>query len=869
MQYVQIVCPQTLLEECVELLGENGVFQFVDRNRAYTTVQRGALHTRFAHAIKEIKRCDEMERILRALNNATRKVNVAVPGEATGAANPLGIQRFAKRGDKENSFDAVLKNLSSLESKANQQLSLITETTKLLNGCVELEEVLKQAKARYMEGNFNAEANSDESSLLHNMDFGDTDVRIVMIGGVVNQANENGLRRQIFRASRGNAIVYLSPIDGRPMYDPVTQEEVQLSVVLVFFQRSPELQQKIERTCSAFAARMQNLPDIRDKAAVDMMLAQTREDFQNQAKLKLGHQSTLKKLLGKVVGNLERWTIAARSRKSVFHNITKFERQGDDRSHNLLAYGWVLKSEADRMSIALGRTGGGGQMAPILISLNERDWPESPPTYFETNKFTSVFQGIVDTYGTPRYQEANPALFEVIMFPFLFGVMYGDIGHGLIMLIAAVYLVKNEEALSKPGALPELLQMVFGGRYLIVMMGAFSVYMGFLYNDLFSMNLPIFGTTWRDAPKHKGANHSSAEYLLPESTYPFGMDPAWRTAENQLLFANSMKMKMSVILGITQMMFGLLLRFSNAIHFRNKLDLFFECIPMFTFATCLFGYMMFMIVYKWTIDWTGPQGMGGGYGPPSIIVNLINMVLKPGTVKDAMYGQYQSPYDLKWKPGMPAKENICTTTTSPPCGQAVMQVRLLILAGLCIPLILLPKPLILHYCKDKKRGHRGGSGSEDGVAMPTLGDDDGAPDAEHGAGGPHGDEGHHGFGDIMIHQIIETIEFVLGMVSNTASYLRLWALSLAHGQLAEVFWEKAFLSTVNMEGPLSFIYIVIGFQVWAAATIGVLCLMDPLECFLHALRLHWVEFQSKFFKADGYPFEPFDLKTIDGKLVSD
>ena len=162
-----------------------------------------------------------------------------------------------------------------------------------------------------------------------------------------------------------------------------------------------------------------------------------------------------------------------------------------------------------------------------------------------------------------------------------------------------------------------------------------------------------------------------------------------------------MKMKMSVILGITQMMFGILLRFSNAIHFRNKLDLFFECIPMFTFATCLFGYMMFMIIYKWSIDWTGMDGMGGGYGPPSIIVNLINMVLKPGTVKDAMYGRYVSPADAKinanWKPGMPgmhAKENICVTTTNPPCGQAVMQVRLLILAGLCIPLILLPKAVI-------------------------------------------------------------------------------------------------------------------------------------------------------------------------------
>lgn len=116
---------------------------------------------------------------------------------------------------------------------------------------------------------------------------------------------------------------------------------------------------------------------------------------------------------------------------------------------------------------------------------------------------------------------------------------------------------------------------------------------------------------------------------------------------------------------------------------------------------------------------------------------------------------------------------------------------------------------------------------------------------------------------MFIHQIIETIEFVLGAISNTASYLRLWALSLAHAQLSKVFFDKTLSSSIrdgNIAGQI--IGLIIGFIVFALITFGVLMCMDLLECFLHTLRLHWVEFQNKFYKADGKKFNSFTFKNL-------
>ena len=106
-------------------------------------------------------------------------------------------------------------------------------------------------------------------------------------------------------------------------------------------------------------------------------------------------------------------------------------------------------------------------------------------------------------------------------------------------------------------------------------------------------------------------------------------------------------------------------------------------------------------------------------------------------------------------------------------------------------------------------------------------------------------------GEIFIHQIIETIEFILGCISNTASYLRLWALSLAHGQLGEVFLTQIFgnpyVFPYKLSTPMAILYFFILSFPFMCAIVAVLLLMDVLEVFLHTMRLHWVEFMGKFY----------------------
>merc|ERR1712062_219152 len=303
--------------------------------------------------------------------------------------------------------------------------------------------------------------------------------------------------------------------------------------------------------------------------------------------------------------------------------------------------------------------------------------------------------------------------------------------------------------------------------------------------------------------------------------YPFGVDPIWQISENKIQFLNAFKMKFSIIVGVIHMTFGVMMSYNNAKYFKRPLNIMAEFIPQIIFMMCMFGYLSLLMWHKWTAYSADAEHITESERcAPSILITFINMVL----FKDNEY------------------EPVCETAYMF-AGQKWIQRLLVFLALICFPWLFFLNPFMLmreHNSKaSARRQNVNGSGGTGGDTEETF-----------------------DTAETFILQAIHTIEYVLGSVSHTASYLRLWALSLAHAQLSEVLWMMVLKKGLTIDKWYGGVVLWVIFAFWGVCTVSILCLMEGLSAFLHTLRLHWVEFQSKFYKGDGYIFVPFSFDNI-------
>uniref|UniRef100_A0A9J7X373 V-type proton ATPase subunit a n=1 Tax=Cyprinus carpio carpio TaxID=630221 RepID=A0A9J7X373_CYPCA len=776
MCLVQLFLQAGSAYNCVSELGELGLVEFRDLNPNVNAFQR--------KFVSEVRRCEEMEKTFKYLEQEiSRSLCPPLKGPLPTATPIPPAPQPRELLSIEEESERLARELREVRGERRRRLNSYLQV-EILFSHISCEQVCNETIIMLL------------TSFLHSF-----------VTGVVHPWKVPAFERLLWRACRGYIIVDFWEMEER-LEVPDTGEMIQWTVFVISFW-GEQIGQKVKKICYCFHTHTFVYPEgLEEREGILQGLESRIVDI----KMVLSQtEQYMQQLLSRCVCQMPQWKIRVQKCKAVQMVLNLCSPSVTEKC--LIAEAWCPVAKLSLLQSALieGTRKSGSSVDSFY---NRLPAPTSPPTLFDTNTFTSSFQNIVDAYGVASYREVNPAVYTIITFPFLFAVMFGDVGHGLLMTLAALWMILEERDPKMRNNTNEIWRMLFGGRYLILLMGLFSIYTGAVYNECFSKGLSPLSSGWHLKPMMQHYNWSdetlrSNQYLTldPNVTgvfqgpYLFGIDPIWSLANNHLTFLNSYKMKMSVIIGVIHMTFGVCLSFFNYMYSGDVSSMFLVLIPELVFMLCLFGYLVFMVVFKWIAF--GPQDSDRA---PSILIHFIDMFV------------------------------FAENPDNPPLypGQMRVQRVLVCLALLAVPVLLLGRPLFLYFRHRTNR--RTVSRGEIRLEFDCT--------------------------EVFMHQAIHTIEYCLGCISNTASYLRLWALSLAHAQLSEVLWVMVMRISLSWQGYVGSVLLSVIFSVFAMLTVSILLVMEGLSAFLHALRLHWVEFQNKFYSGSGYKFNPFSFASI-------
>ncbi|HIH44405.1 MAG TPA: hypothetical protein HA257_04815 [Candidatus Methanoperedenaceae archaeon] len=146
-------------------------------------------------------------------------------------------------------------------------------------------------------------------------------------------------------------------------------------------------------------------------------------------------------------------------------------------AHTYMLEAWVPHGMENVVSEAIDRASGGR----AVVSMSAPEFGDAPPTLLSNPVYMRPFEYLVKKYGLPSYYEIDPTCVIFVSFPLIFGMMYGDIGHGIVLLALSM-LVYFIEKFWRRTQLSDL-------GPILVFCAFYSIVFGLLYGEAFGMEI--------------------------------------------------------------------------------------------------------------------------------------------------------------------------------------------------------------------------------------------------------------------------------------------------------------------------------------------------------------------------------------------
>ncbi|MHA1270561.1 MAG: V-type ATP synthase subunit I [Candidatus Helarchaeota archaeon] len=215
--------------------------------------------------------------------------------------------------------------------------------------------------------------------------------------------------------------------------------------------------------------------------------------------------------------------------------------------------GWLIEKNKDTFVAQVHRIAD----KKVIIYENEVDEDEVPPSLSKYPPVVRSFGIITNLYGTPSYNEIDPTFLIAFTFPILFGLMFGDVGHGIVLIIGGIFAF----------LFLKLKPTYKNLSIIITVNGVSSVFAGFLYGEFFGYQFT-----------------------------PLLFDPFYNTL---------MAMKFSILIGLIFVCSGIIIAAINYIKKGEVIDVFIISIPkLVLFISCV--YIVFVYGIDFYIWFSGP-----------------------------------------------------------------------------------------------------------------------------------------------------------------------------------------------------------------------------------------------------------------------